>query len=227
MTRVVTWVWNHGIVSTFVTGFFTILPIAITLGIMGWMGGQLQKWLGPGSVAGTALRAVGLRFVTNDTVATLIGWVSVLVALWLVGVFIKSTAKYRLEAVFEAVVTRIPIIKSIYQPVAQVVDILRRDGQAEMQGMRVVYCTFGAAHGAGFLGLRASESPYRFGAQDCYVVYIPTSPVPMSGGIVFVPVEAVHTVEMDVEDLMQIYLSLGIMTSHVVPAQYNPAATSA
>lgn len=227
MTRVVTWVWNHGIVSTFLTGFFTILPIAITLGIMGWMGGKLQQWLGQDSVAGTALRAVGLRLVTNDTVATLIGWVMVLVALWLMGVFIKSTAKYKLEEVFEAALTHIPIIKSIYRPVAQVVDLLRRDGQAEMQGMSVVYCTFGAEHSAGFLGLRASESSYRFGARDCYVVYIPTSPLPMSGGIVFVPVEAVRTVEMDVEDLMQIYLSLGVMASHVIPARYIPAATSA
>ena len=227
MTRVVTWVWNRGIVSTFLTGFFTILPIAITLGIMGWMGGKLQQWLGPDSAAGKGLRAVGLRFVTNETVATLIGWMIILGALWLVGAFIKSTAKYKLEEVFEAAITRIPIIKSIYRPVAQVVDLFRRDGQAEMQGMRVVYCTFGEEHGAGFLGLRASESIYRFGARDCYVVYIPTSPLPMSGGIVFVPVEAARTIEMDVEDLMQVYLSLGIMASHVVPAQYNPSATSA
>lgn len=227
MTRVATWVWNHGIVSTFLTGFFTILPIAITLGIMGWMGGKLQQWLGPGSAAGQALRAVGLRLVTDETVATLIGWVLVLVALWLMGVFIKSTAKYKLEEGFEAAMTRIPIIKSIYQPVAQVIDLLRHNGQAEIQGMSVVYCTFGGEHGAGFLGMRASESTYHFGARECYVVYLPTSPVPMSGGIVFVPVEAVHNVEMNIEDLMQIYLSLGIMASHVVPARYNASATSA
>lgn len=227
MTRVVTWVWNHGIVSTFLTGFFTILPIAITLGIMGWMGGKLQQLLGPDSVAGRALRAVGLQFVTNETVATLIGWVIVLLTLWLMGVFIKSTAKYKLQEVFEAAITRIPIIKSIYQPVAQVVDLMRRDGQAKMQGMSVVFCTFGAEHGAGFLGLCASDMTYRFGARDCYVVYVPTSPVPMSGGIVFVPVEAVHSVEMDVEDFTKIYLSLGIVASHVVPEQYKPSATSA
>ena len=52
MTRLMTWVWNRGIVSTFLTGFFTILPIVITLGIIGWMGGKLQQWLGPGSLAG-------------------------------------------------------------------------------------------------------------------------------------------------------------------------------
>ena len=147
----------------------------------------------------------------------------VLAGLWLIGLFIKSSATHQLEDLVESTIARIPIIKSIYQPVAQVIELIRRGGEAKMQGMAVVYCTFGVASGTGLLALRASEHVYRFGEQDCYVVYVPTSPVPMSGGILFAPVETVQPVEMDVEDLMKLYLSLGIVAPHVVPTRYTPS----
>jgi len=35
----------------------------------------------------------------------------------------------------------------------------------------------------------------------------------MSGGIVFVPTESVHAIEMSVDDLMKIYFSAGMLVS--------------
>lgn len=223
MKRIIVWIWNHGVVSTFLTGFFTMLPFVITIAIMIWMGSTLQRWVGPESPAGMALRAIGLRFVTDERVASFIGWVLVVAGLWLVGAVVKSTAKYKLAKAFDTVIKRIPIIKSIYKPVSQVVEMLRQDDQSEIQRMRVVYCRLGQDYGGGFLGLRASENLYRFGSRECYVVYIPTAPVPMSGGILFIPVDDVLPIDMEVEDLIQICVSLGVMTSNVVPAKYMPA----
>ena len=90
-----------------------------------------------------------------------------------------------------------------------------------MQNMAVVFCTFGAQQGAGFLALRASSKVFRFRDQDCFIVYIPTSPIPMSGGIIFVPCDAVSEVEMSFDELMQIYLSLGVVAGSVVPERYT------
>ena len=112
------------------------------------------------------------------------------------------------------------MVSSIYGPVAKVVGMLKRDEEADMRAMSVVYCEFGMQHGGGFLALLSSEKIYRFAGRDSHIVYIPTSPIPMSGGIVFVPVEAVKPVDMEVEHLMQIYLSLGVMSEAVVPEQY-------
>ena len=60
--------------------------------------------------------------------------------------------------------------------------------------------------------------------SECLACYIPTSPVPMSDGIVFVQVAKVMNVDTSVEDLMQIYFSLGVMAPKVVPEQYQPIA---
>jgi uncharacterized membrane protein len=105
-----------------------------------------------------------------------------------------------------------------------VLDMLRQEGPEEMKAMSVVYCAFGEGRGAGFLGLLASTDVYRFGGQDCHIVYVPTSPVPMSGGIVFVPVDGVERVEMQVDELMQVYLSIGAMSGKVIPGQYIATA---
>ena len=221
MRRMVLWIWRRGVVSTFLTGFFTVLPFVITIAIMAWMGSTLQQWVGPGSPTGQALRGLGLHFVTNELVASVIGWALVVLGLWLVGAVVKSTAKYKLEELVDTVVNRIPIINSIYKPVSQVVDMIRQDDPSEVQGMQVVYCQMGQDYGGGFLGLLASETMYQFGARQCYVIYIPTAPVPMSGGVLFVPVDDVQPIDMAVEDLIQICVSLGMMASTVVPGQYR------
>jgi uncharacterized membrane protein len=98
--------------------------------------------------------------------------------------------------------------------------MVQRDPADKLQGMSVVYCAFGREGGAGFLGLLVSDRVYRFNGQACQIVYVPTSPVPMSGAVVFAAADSVHRVDMQVDELMKIYLSIGVMSSKVIPDQY-------
>ncbi len=68
---------------------------------------------------------------------------------------------------------------------------------------------------------RAIDQFCKLFGENLYVVYIPTAPVPMSGGIFFVPADDVQPIDMAVEDLIQICVSLGVMTPTVMPAQYR------
>ena len=151
------WFWRTGLLSTFLAGLFAVLPIVITVGIMAWVGGVLQAWLGPESYVGKALFQLGLRFVTDPIVASVLGWVAVLLAIWLLGALLKSVGKKRIEKAFDAAVERIPLVNVLYRPVAQVVEMLQRDPADKLQGMSVVYCAFGGEGGAGFLGLLVSD----------------------------------------------------------------------
>ncbi len=220
MRRALRWFWKTGMLSTFLAGLFAVLPIVITVGIMAWVGGLLKAWLGPESFVGKALFQMGLRFVTDPTVASVLGWVAVLLAIWFLGALLKSVGKKRIEKTFNAAVERIPLVNVLYRPVAQVVEMLQRDPTDKMQGMNVVYCAFGREGGAGFLGLLVSDQVYRFNGQACQIVYVPTSPVPMSGAVVFAAADSVHRVDMQVDDLMKICLSIGVMSSKVIPDQY-------
>jgi uncharacterized membrane protein len=212
--------WRTGILSTFLAGLFALLPIVITIGLMAWAGGVLTAWLGPESFVGEALSRMGLQFASDPTVASLLGWVAVLLAIWLLGALLKSVGKKRIEKTFHAAMERIPLVNVLYRPVAQVVEMLQRDPTDKLQGMNVVYCAFGREGGAGFLGLLVSDQVYRFNGQACQIVYVPTSPLPMSGAVVFAAADSVHRVDMQVDDLMKICFSIGVMSSKVIPHQY-------
>ena len=80
MRRYLNWFWQKGILSTFLAGLFALLPIVITVGIMVWAGGLLRDWLGPESLIGRALSQLGLRLVTDPTVASVLSWVAVLLS---------------------------------------------------------------------------------------------------------------------------------------------------
>lgn len=220
MKRLVLWVLERGVVQTFFTGLFSLLPLILTIALMAFVARWLNEHIGPDSAAGQTLRGIGLRFVTNETFATLAGWSMVLITIWLVGLVIRATARLKLQQAFDSVMNHIPIVRSFYGPLTQVVELFRKRDPNDMKNMSVVFCTFGEQHGGGFLALRASPMKFHFREQDCYIVYIPTSPVPMSGGIVFVPTQGVVEVDMQFDELMQIYLSLGVVAASVIPEEY-------
>jgi uncharacterized membrane protein len=221
MRRSLRWFWKTGVLSTFLAGLFAVLPIIITVGIMIWVGGLLKAWLGPESFVGKALFQLGLQFVTDPTVASALGWVSVLLAIWLLGALLASVGKKRIEKTFNAAVERIPLVNVLYRPITQVVDLLQRNPTDTMQGMSVVYCAFGREGGGGFLGLLISDRVYRFNGRSCQIVYVPTSPLPISGAVVFAEADSVHRVDMQVDDLLKICLSIGVMSSELIPDQYR------
>ena len=212
--------WKVGMLSTFLTGMFAVLPIVITVGIMAWVGGLLKGWLGPDSFIGKALVHTGLQFVTDPIVAAILGWSTVLIAIWLLGALLKSVGKKRIERKFNAAMEQIPLVNILYKPVAQVVELLQRKPADTMEGMSVVHCSFGGKDGGGFLGLLVSDQVYNFNGQVSQIVYVPTSPVPMSGVVVFAAVDSVQRVDMQVDDMMKICLSIGVMSSQLIPKQY-------
>ena len=221
------WFWDHvkGLISPFLTGLFVILPFVITIAIVAWVAGTLAGWVGPDTYVGKGLKYIGGG--SADYVgylawlAWLVGWAVVLGGVWLLGMVVIAMGRSEVEKRFHSLVEQIPFVNILYKPVVQVVDMLKGEGQDEMKGMHVVYCAFGGEGGAGFLGLLVSDDVYRFGGQDYQIVYIPTSPVPMSGGIIFAPVAAIHKVDMHVDALMQIYFSIGVMSPNVIPEKYR------
>lgn len=69
--------------------------------------------------------------------------------------------------------------------------------------------------------LPSDPSVFYFGDRAYHLVYIPTSPIPASGGLLFAPVHAITKVAMAADDVMKIDFSLGVLSSAVIPAQYR------
>lgn len=230
--RILKWVWNKGVVGTFLSGIFALLPIIVTIGVVVWVAGYVVAILGPGSWVGIGLKSLGLKFVASEWVAYSIGCVIAVTVIWAFGLLVQSKAKAISKALLEWP-KRIPFLGSIYGTAQQVVQMVNRDDDEAMKGMEVVYVRWGGTMfhpmagsdpavkkgGGGFLAL-SPQGVYDFGDQSCRIVYIPTSPVPMSGGCIFWPVNDIKVVDMTPDALMQIYLSLGVLAKEAVPDQY-------
>lgn len=221
MKRTIRWTWSDGILSTFLSGLFAILPIAITVAIIGWVVRHLQDLLGPSSSIGKTLTSVGLRFATDEVTAQVIGWVVVLVGIWCLGLLTKSAARNRIENAVQAALNHIPIVKGIYNTAAHLVGMLRKDSRhGDLKAMNVVFCAVGDSAWGGFLGLAASLDVYRFGDQDYRAVYLPTAPMMVTGWIVFIPAEKVTKLDMSAEQMMRIYFSLGVLAPQAIPESH-------
>ena len=220
MSHALGWIWKTGVLSTFLAGLFVLLPIVITITIMAWVGSVVSVWIGGDSFVGRTLSQLGLRFVTDPTIASVLGWVSVLLGVWLLGAVLKSVGRNRIELTFHSLMERIPLVNILYRPVAQVVAMLQREPTDDLQSMNVVYCGFGGDGGTGVLGLLVSDDVFQFNGKPCQVIYLPTSPVPMSGAIVFAAIDSIQRVDMSIDALMKIYFSIGVMSSKVIPDKY-------
>jgi uncharacterized membrane protein len=200
------------LIRCFLAGLFTILPLVITVAIVIWVAEYLNTWLGPGTTIGLRLQQVGKvgRFATGETFAYAIGWVVVLVAVFGLGVLIESGARRWITGLLDGALGRLPMLGGIYGTVRQLVGMMDTKGSADLKGMSVVYCVFGAETGAAFLALLPTPETFRIGEIDYNAILIPSAPVPVGGSLLFVPASSVRPAGITVDAFMSVYVSMGV-----------------
>ena len=225
MNRLVSGTWRR-IVGCFLAGLFTILPLVITIAVIGWVANFVKGLIGPESLLGGWLGSAGMSLAPtgNATLAYIIGCLFVLAAIFLLGLVVQTGIRKFLHNVVDAIMRRIPISGSVYGAATQIVGLLEKKDDSELKGMTVVYCTFGKENGTGILALLPTPYRYPINGREYNMVYIPTSPLPMTGGLLFVPVESVQAVDMSVESLMSVYLSMGVTGPQFLSDKKEPKA---
>src|SRR5262249_42833137 len=137
----------------FLAGVFALLPVIITVAVIVWVAEYLARILGPDSILGDGIRRLGLHFASDATLAYLIGALLVLGLVFVVGVLVEAGARNLFQRVTEGVLGRIPLVGSVYGTSRQMVAMLEKKDDANLKGMRVVFCLFGGEGGAAFLAL--------------------------------------------------------------------------
>jgi len=194
----------------FLAGVFAALPVVITVLAVSWVINLLGGLIGPGTMLGNVLGRFGSRFVDNTTVAYIVGWIGVLTAIFILGFFVESGMRRIIGRITEAFFRRVPLVGKVYDASKQIVDMLDKQGDDKLKGMSVVFCTFGEKGGAGVLALLPTPDKVELNGREHHVVLVPQSPVPIGGGLLFVPVESVSHVDMSVDIFMSVYVSMGV-----------------
>ncbi|OYW24244.1 MAG: hypothetical protein B7Z55_02740 [Planctomycetales bacterium 12-60-4] len=221
MGRVLGYVWKR-IGACFLAGLFAVLPLVVTVGIVIWVASFVQQFIGPETVLGKQLLNLGIRVAGEhaDTTAYVLGWIVVLLTIFGLGVLLELGAKRFFSQLMERMIHRIPLINSVYATSKQMVDMLNKEGSdAQIKGMSPVMCHFGDDGGPAVLALLASAERYLVGSEEYQIVIIPTAPVPFGGALLLMPAKQVKPVDMPVDGLMNIYVSMGITAPKFLPVK--------
>ena len=73
------------------------------------------------------------------------------------------------------------------------------------------------------LGLAPSHDPVEIEGRQYFAVLVPTAPVPIGGGLLYVPVEWVKPANMGIDKLTEIYVSMGLTPPSSANATASPA----
>lgn len=166
---------------TFFAGLLAALPLAATVLIFVWVVQLLVQWLGPGSLIGRVLVAIGIGAAGSVMAGYLIGIAIVIAAVYGLGVVVRSRARSVLAQAVNNVLQRIPVVRTVYDLVKKFVDLLAQKEADGVKSMSAVWLHFGGTGGAAVLGLLSTKTPVMVNGLPYLAVLVPTAPVPVAG----------------------------------------------
>jgi uncharacterized membrane protein len=214
----------------FLAGVLLLLPLAVTAGVIGWAVTFIYGFVGPGTFVGRFLTSIGLGFSSSSLVAYLIGILVVLAVVYALGL-VAILVQERLQDALDRIMRRIPLVGTLYDLIRRFVSMVDQRDAEGLKSMSPVWCFFGGSDGAAVLALLPSREPVIVDGRNYLGILVPTAPVPIGGGLIHVPEDWVRPAEIGMDQLMSIYVSMGVATPKGLaiegPAKPLPASKSA
>ncbi|HWS76297.1 MAG TPA: DUF502 domain-containing protein [Quisquiliibacterium sp.] len=218
---------SRQLIGLFVTGALAALPLAATFAIFWWAAGMLMSWLGPNSLVGRAMAALGLGVGGSELFGYLVGIVLVFVSIVLLGALVRTGVQQGASRLLDGALRRIPLVRTVYDLATRLVDLLRQSDREGPKSMSAVWVHFGGVgeEGVAVLGLLSSAEPVILQGRRHLAVIVPTAPVPVGGGLLFVPADWVRVADVGMEALTSIYVSMGVTAQQHLPGARMPGVS--
>ena len=201
------------LVRVFVTGLLAALPLAATLAILVWAVQLLLQWVGPGSLVGSLFVALGFSLGGSQVLGYLLGVAMVAAGIVVLGVLVETGLQRGLARLVNGVMLRIPVVRTVYDMVRKMVGLFAPGQDDSLRSMSPVWCHFGGVGGAAALALLGSPEPVLLEGRRYLAVMVPTSPVPIGGGLLYVPEEWVVRADVGIDAVTSIYVSMGLTSA--------------
>lgn len=203
--------------SSFLTGLVVVAPIALTLWLIwtvaGWVDGWVLPfvplWLRPDQYIGLNIRGVGVFVFLIFTV--LVGWIAK-------GIIGRSLLNWA-----EGLVQGLPVVRSIYNGLKQIAETVFAQTETSFDTACLVEYPRKGIWAIAFISTSAKgEIDSKIEGEDAKTaVFLPTTPNPTSGFLLFLPSKDVMALDMTVEDAAKLVISAGL----VYPNSADEAAT--
>ncbi len=150
-----------------------------------------------------------------------IGLLIIIVGLTLIGAVTAGWVGRTLTGLSERVLARMPVIRGIYSATKQIFEtVLAQKSNAFREVVLIEYPRRGIWTMA-FLSGYTSGEVQAVTSQECVNVFVPTTPNPTSGFLLFVPRADIIRLDMTVEEGVKMVVSGGIITPEWAPKGKN------
>jgi len=141
-----------------------------------------------------------------------------LAILFLTGLLAANLFGRKLVSFSESILARIPLVRSVYSSAKQVAETVLSDGDTSFKRVMLVQYPRKGVWSLCFQTATNLEEIQSRTDSEVVCVFIPTTPNPTSGFILFVPREDLINLEMSVDEGLRMIISLGV----VVPRWRRP-----
>lgn len=204
--------FGGGMKKYFITGLLIWVPLAITAWVLALIVRTMDQTL---LLLPEAIRPEHLLGVYIPG----IGVIATLLVVFLTGLVTANIIGQRLLRFWEGVLSRIPVVKSVYYSVKQVSDTLfSTSGEAFRKALLVQYPREGIWTIAFQTGQPGGDV-VNYLDGEFVSIYVPTTPNPTSGFFLMLPRKDVIELDMSVDEALKYIISMGV----VAPAMRNPA----
>ena len=196
-----------------------VVPIFVIVFLISWVDERIKPILR--SAIPVRVRNFDLGFFTVDTLIGYtpgIGVLVAVVALTLLGAFAANLIGRSIIRTSEQLVERVPILRTLYTPLRQLVEIFSDKESSSFKEVVLVEYPKQGTWAVGFLTSRAKEEIADKLGETFLGVFVPSTPNPTSGFLIYVPEDRVKHLSMSVEDGAKLIVSGGV----VIPKNAMP-----
>jgi uncharacterized membrane protein len=195
------------------SGVLLLLPFAITILVVRWLFMIVFHLIRPLVVA--VLEEVGripqigaIPPLVTSFLVTILSIILLAFVLYLVGSVGRWILIRRIVDTSEAVIMKIPMVRTIYSAIQQVVQVVSVPKGNAFKRVVLVEFPRRGFKALGFLTGEVADS----NGKPFYTVFIPTSPNPTNGFFEIIPKEDVIEIDMTIEDALSMILSGGLVS---------------
>lgn len=203
--------------AAFLTGLVVIAPVGLTIwliwSVIGWIDGivlpmvpvayhpdrLIQTYFGLDPSAQVNVRGIGVVIFLFFTIV--VGWLAK-------GIIGRSFIRFA-----ESLVNRTPVVRTIYSGIKQISETIFAQTERSFETACMIEYPRKGMFALGFISIAAKgEIASRAGEERQLIgVFVPTTPNPTSGFLLFVPKDEVMELDMTVEDAAKLVISAGLV----------------
>jgi uncharacterized membrane protein len=203
----------------FAAGLGVVLPFAITIAICWAIVSFIDKTVLPAILPLAPPHAQGLIKALPGA-----GVVVALVGLTVIGALTANFIGRFVVKTTERVMTTVPLVKGVYSSAKQIVETMTNpDGQSFKEAVLVEF----PAKGQWSIAFVTNDNPpeiNRAAGETLVALYVPSSPIPTSGFLIYVPRASVKPLDKGPEEALKLVMSAGVVKEVVVEAAATKGA---